>query len=346
MSNTSGRVTDLETELDFPGGEGWLREFEKRNSEGNAKRKRIALEQFDRYCVEEGLRLDDVGDRDLELFSYWLDDEGLAHSTIPGRWYDVRKYLNQHFDEDVGWLDPDAGNAHVSAEEWILEWLDEGTQTVGLKDDDIHWLPQEDIQKLIDGAKNLKNRLVIELLWNTGCRPSEVARMKKRRVTRDSRSIRVETSKRDNHTRTVFYSRSMRRTMREWLDRGGRASMAFASESPFLVVGYNTPGVQARQINEIVRMAADEAGIQEVMIPTAGEDGEGNPIENNRVVPKTLRHSFAVHSVRGVKRSGTPPIDIERLSRIMGHSSLESTREYLKFRTSDLRDAYDSSFPG
>ncbi|WP_165874948.1 tyrosine-type recombinase/integrase [Natrarchaeobius oligotrophus] len=344
MSNTSGRATTLKTSTDFPNGESWLTRQKVKNSEGNAKQKRIALEQFDEFLDDYGYTLDTIDNDALESFSIWLDDEkGLAHSTLPHRWYAVRAYLNKHIDTEIGYLDDE--------DSYILEWIDGGTKTTQEQDKDIHWLPQDMIGELIDGAKNLKNRLVIQLLWHTGCRPSEVARMKHRRLDRENRCITVQTSKvedsnAENYERDVFYGRSLRADMREWMDHGGRASYPYAEESPYLVVGYNTPGIGARQVNKIVRLAAKEAEIQEDMIETAGEDGDGEPVKNNRVVPKTLRHSFAVHSVRGRERSGSPAMDLERLRRLMGHASLDTTRQYLQFRRSELRDAYDQSHPG
>lgn len=340
----SGRIDTLETEIDFPQGEKWLSKQATKNSDENAKQKRIALEQFDEFLLDEGVESLDVVDNNvLDEFSLWLEySENLAHSTISHRWYAVRSYLNKHINEEVGYVESD--------EEYILDWLDSGTETLKQQDRDVHWLPIDTINQLIEGAKNLKNRLVIELLWNTGCRPSEISRMKLRRHHPDTRSIEVKTSKvqdtdAPNYERTVFYSRSMRNTMREWLDRGGRASYPYADESPYLIVGYNTPSISARQINKIVRMAAEKAGIQEDMIQTANTDDDDSPVVVNRVVPKTLRHSFAVHNVRGREKSGTPPMDIERLRRIMGHSSLEITRHYLQYRESELRDAYDASHP-
>ncbi|MFB6185616.1 MAG: tyrosine-type recombinase/integrase [Halobacteriaceae archaeon] len=334
----SGRYKTLQTEIDFPQGERWLQREAVQNSEQNAKQKRIALEQFDDFLTSYGFdSLESVDNTVLEDFSVWLDDErGHAHSTLSHRWYAVRAYLNKHVEDGLGYLDVD--------DEWILSWIDQGTETVKQQDRDVHWLPLDTIEQLIEGAKNLKNRLVIELLWNTGCRPSEISRMKLRRLNRDGRSIEVKTSKvqdsdAPNYERTVFYSRSMRKTMREWLDRGGRDSHPFADDSPYLVVGYNTPSIDARQINKIVRMAAEEAGIQEDMIQRSDDE------TNYRVTPKTLRHSFAVHSVRGRDKSGSPPIDLERLRRLMGHSSLEVTRHYLQYRESELRDAYDASHP-
>jgi len=332
----SGRTTTLQTTTEFPRGESWLKKQKVKNSKSNAKQKRIALEQFDRFLQEQGLTLESVDNTILEDFSIWLDaEEGLAHSTLTHRWYAVRSYLNDVIDDSLGYVDGD---------DYILKWVESGTETNKQQDRDIHYLPIESINDLISGAKNLKNKLVIQLLWATGCRPSEISRLKLRRLDRDNRAITVKTSKvqdsdASNYERTVFYPRSMRSTMREWLDLGGRDSYPHASESPYLIVGYNTPSISARQINKIVRNAAEEAGIQEDMVIRS--DG----VVNNRITPKTLRHSFAVHSVRGREKSGTPPIDIERLRRLMGHSSLDITRHYLQYRESEIRDAYDRSHP-
>lgn len=339
----SGRTTELQTELDFPNGEKWLRRQNAKYSEDNAKQKRIALEQFDEFLRESGITdLEVVDNTVLEDFSFWLDEEELAHSTISHRWYAVRAFLNKHISDGVGYIDEE--------DEYILKWLDKGTKTQNELDSDVHWLSQDKIERLIDGAKNLKNSIVIALLWHTGCRPSEISRMKLRRHDETRRAIRVKTSKvedpdADNYERTVFYGESLISDMNEWLNRGGRASYPHAAESPYLIVGYNTPSISARQINKIVRTAADRAGIQEDMIETANEDSDGETVSTYRVTPKALRHSFAVHSVRGKRKSGSPPMDIERLRRLMGHSSLDVTRHYLQYRESELRDAYDRSHP-
>lgn len=366
MANESGRTTTLETDLEYPAGELWLQDIEKRNSKGTAKRKRISLEQFNAYLVEEhGVvdkntlsdfdsflesiyphksEVEEKGNELLKRFSHYLDDQGLAHSTIPHRFYAVRQYLNEYIidDFDIGYVEDE--------DVYLLDWLDKGTKTYREAGERAHWLEIDDIENLIDSAKNLKNALVCALLWNTGCRPSEIARMKLEKTYPEERRIRVKTSKVDDtnnplYRRDVFWSRSMDRMMREWLQRGGRSSYSFADESEYLIVGYNTPSISSRQVNKIVRMAAESAGIQQRNIQTAMEDSDENQVATNRVTPKTLRHSFAVHSVRGRDKSGTPSIDLERLRRLMGHTSIESTKFYLQFTSSDLRDVYDKSHP-
>lgn len=382
MSNFSGRKTELKTELNFPFGEEWLSDLLAADqSPGNVKRKRIALEQFDRFLIDYyGVSDDDILNRDkfedfysdlyphMELpencahelmrrFSIWLaDEEGLAHSSVQGRWYDVRTYLNKYivkttnFDtEGIGYIKKDNPKFE---DNYILEWLDAGSETrKQLEDEAYNWLELEEIIKLVNGAKNFKNEMVIRCLWEFGCRPRELANIKLNQHNPDTRSFYIRTLKIDDsdhplYRRHVYYSREMREYMRDWLDRGGREAYAYGDKddngewkSGYLIVGYNTPKIGGLQVNEIVKMAAEKAGIQDDGVKRS--DG----YHVNRVTARTLRHSFAVHSVRGVERTGTPPMDIERLRRILGHRSLESTKSYLQFRDIELRDAFDRCHP-
>jgi site-specific recombinase XerD len=291
------------------------------------------------YGFEDISQIDNVA---LEDFSYFLVDEDYgnhAHSTTRQRWYLVRNYLNDHIDEELGWED----------DSWILSWTRGGTETAHQRDLEIHWLPIPMIHQLIEGATEhrhtpLRNELIVRVLWNTGCRPSEIARMQTRRVNLSSRSITVQNSKvkdtdADNYEKTVFFTRKTRRLMREWLNRGGRAELLHSEESIRLFPGYNTKEISSRQVNSIVRQAADAADVQEDSLERA--DG----VMVNRVTPKALRHSFAVHSVRGRELSGTPAMDLETLRQIMGHATLETVRQYLQFREATTRNTFDSCFP-
>jgi integrase/recombinase XerD len=320
----------------------WLWRRSQKYSRDTAKQARIALEQFDAFLVVNDFpSIEAIDNQGMEDFSLFLKDEeygNLAESTLEKRWYAVRKYLNDHIDEDVGWLEGD---------DWILEWTDGETETVKERRLEIHWLEIPAIHKLIEGASEhpitpLRNELIVRILWNTGCRPSEVARMQKDRVDLSTRSIEVKSSKskgkdKKDRERTVFFTRETRRLMREWLKRGGRDSLVTASESIRLFPGYNSTSISSRQVNSIVRQAADAAGIQEESIKRA--DG----VTINRVTPKALRHSFAVWSVRPRSESGTPSMDLVTLMKLMGHSSLETVRQYLMDDT--LGAKFDECFP-
>jgi len=51
--------------------------------------------------------------------------------------------------------------------------------------------------------------------------------------------------------------------------------------------------------------------------------------------PHTLRRSFAINLVRN-------GMDIRRVQLLLGHANLNTTQVYLRFRDSDIREAYDA----
>ncbi len=169
----------------------------------------------------------------------------------------------------------------------------------------------------------LRNELLVKLMMNTGIRPSEAVKIRLRDVNRDERRITIDTSKRKGHTRPIWYSEQVALLMNRWLGTD-RASMPTASDSPYLFLTRYSEQMAKSRPNRIVGAAAEDAGIQEVLF----KDADGK--KRNRITAATLRHSYAVHSVR----SG---MDVRTLQMLMGHESISTTEKYLEFRDDTLR---------
>lgn len=56
------------------------------------------------------------------------------------------------------------------------------------------------------------------------------------------------------------------------------------------------------------------------------------------VHPHLLRHSLAVHLLRG-------GVDVRVIQEILGHARLDTTKVYLRLVPGDLREAYDRAMP-
>ncbi|WP_455380048.1 tyrosine-type recombinase/integrase [Acidihalobacter prosperus] len=60
---------------------------------------------------------------------------------------------------------------------------------------------------------------------------------------------------------------------------------------------------------------------------------------NTRLYPHLLRHSAAVHMLRG-------GADVRHIQEFLGHSSLETTKIYLRMVPGDLREGYEKAMVG
>lgn len=187
------------------------------------------------------------------------------------------------------------------------------------------YLEMDEYEQLVTNVHEpkLRNELLIKLMMNTGIRPSEAVKIRIRDIDREERRIMIDTSKRQGHTRPVWYSQEVGLLLNRWLE-SDRASMPTASDSPYLFITRYSEQMSARRPNRVVDAAAEDAGIQEVLFV----DPDGR--RHDRITAHTLRHSYAVHSVR----SG---MDVRTLQMLMGHESISTTEKYLEFRDDTLR---------
>ena len=131
----------------------------------------------------------------------------------------------------------------------------------------------------------------------------------------------------DDPMRTVFYQSSLDFLLEQWIDGGYRDSFPNATDSPYLFTGDRRPAINSDDVGVIVKEAATEAGVNEVMY----EDAHGN--ERWKLTSHALRHGHAVEALK----SG---IDVRTVQKHLGHSSLDMTMRYLNLIDNDVREAY------
>lgn len=179
-------------------------------------------------------------------------------------------------------------------------------------------------------SPQLRNELIIRLLWQTGVRRQELAVVELDDIDTENRSISVYSTK-TGDTRTVFYQPSLDFLMNQWLNAGYRDSLFPASDSPYLLVTQRADHIHDHTINEIVKQAAENAGIQEIMY----EDGGG--MKRHKITAHSLRHGHAVYALKC-------DIDIRTVQKHLGHKTLDMTLKYLRLVDKDVKDKYHQRF--
>ena len=165
--------------------------------------------------------------------------------------------------------------------------------------------------KARDGAVRARDTAVLELLYATGLRVSELAGLDLDDVDRAIRTVRVLGKGRKE--RIVPYGSRAPGALAAYLEgRGGGAGPLFA----------NPRGgrLTVRSLYTIVRRSAVSTGI------------------TRRVSPHTLRHTFATHLLNA-------GADLRVIQELLGHSRLSTTQRYTHVGADQLMRVYDAAHP-
>ncbi len=155
---------------------------------------------------------------------------------------------------------------------------------------------------MIELTKNLKHKLIIELLYSTGIRLSELRNLRIRDLELDENILWVRKGK-GAKDRMVILSKKLSEELKEYTKN--------RDPNDFLFHGWHGQ-ISSRAVQKIIKEAAERANIAK------------------RVTPHVLRHSFATHLLE----SG---VDIRKIQVLLGHSNLSTTQIYTSVSSTELK---------
>jgi integrase/recombinase XerC len=163
----------------------------------------------------------------------------------------------------------------------------------------------------------LRDRLIVELLYASGIRVSELVGLDVDDVDHARRTLRV--LGKGAKERTVPYGAAAERALADWL-RAGRPALARPGSGPALLLGARGARIDPRAVRTVVhqRVAA---------VPGAPDLG-----------PHGLRHSAATHLLEG-------GADLRTVQELLGHASLATTQIYTHVSVERLRQVYRQAHP-
>lgn len=167
---------------------------------------------------------------------------------------------------------------------------------------------QEEYKKTIYTTRDL---LIIELLYDTGCRVEELVTIKLKNINELEKNIKV--LGKGAKERIVFYGEYTIDTLHEYLK--DREIILDGKSSEYLFVSKESGKLTTRRISQI---------LDNIMKLVA--------IKNN-VTPHTLRHTFATHLLNH-------GADLRSVQELLGHSSLSTTQIYTHVSNERLRQVY------
>lgn len=168
-------------------------------------------------------------------------------------------------------------------------------------------LTKQEIDRLMAAAANPRDRAVLELFYATGCRISEIARLKVGDVDFRQREIRV--LGKGNRERIALFGKAAADALTAYLD--GR-------KNGLLFPGRMLKRAAPWMLRNIIKAVGNRAGL--------------------RVRPHMLRHSVATHLL-------THGANLGYVREFLGHRSLSSTQIYTHVAIDDLARVHEQCHP-
>lgn len=161
-----------------------------------------------------------------------------------------------------------------------------------------------------------RDTLIIELLYATGVRVSELVNIKIKDINREEKLIKV--LGKGNKERIVIYNNHTKKALDTYLKAGYNYFNKKSSE--YLILNKNGNKLSERYIREIINKKVSQASL------------------DIKISPHTLRHTFATD----ILENGA---DLMTVKELLGHESLNTTSIYTHITNEQIKKTYNLAHP-
>ena len=182
-------------------------------------------------------------------------------------------------------------------------------------------LSKEEVENLLDidlkDSFSYRNKAMLELLYSTGLRVSEIVNLKLNNIDFDN--CVVKTIGKGKKERIIPISDYAIYYLKKYIDEY-RNMMLKTNIHDYIFVNNHGNSMTRQGFFKIIKNIAEEKGIK------------------TKISPHTLRHSFATHLL-------DYGADLRSIQEMLGHSNLSTTQIYTHVSSEHLKDNYKKSHP-
>ncbi len=167
-----------------------------------------------------------------------------------------------------------------------------------------------------DSPKEIRDKAMLELLYATGIRVSELISLKVSDVNLKMGYILCRDS---NKERIIPFGREAKNALIKYLDKT-REEMLGSNDSDVLFGNCSGQAMSRQGFWKLIKYYAKKADIK------------------SEITPHTLRHSFAAHLVEN-------GADLRSVQEMLGHSDISTTQIYANMNHNHIREVYAKAHP-
>ncbi len=281
--------------------------IERNYSNYTIKNYLIDITEFITYCNNFNKNYLNIKYTDIKSYLTHLYEKKYKSTTISRKISALRTFYAFLYDKNI---------VDKNVFEYITLPKKEKRLPKYLSNDDI-----DEIFKIIDISTPLgiRNRLILELLYGSGLRVSELCNIKLSDIDFSNKSIRI--IGKGKKERIVYYGEPCKRIIDLYLN-GTRDEILGKNKNEYLIIGN-------KKSNKSLSVRSVELILNNIIESTS---------LNKKASPHTLRHTFATHLLND-------GCDILIVKELLGHSSLDTTGIYTHISNEMLRKVYLNNHP-
>lgn len=280
-------------------------EYEKNYSNFTITNYEKDLYLFLEYLNENNIkRYNDVEYQDIRLYINYLYDLNYNNKTISRHISTLRSFFKYLKIKDMINENPMILISNPKLDKKLPKYLN-----------------YEDTEKLLNAFdKNniigIRNSLILEMLYSTGIRVSELTNIKLNDISMSTKSIKI--TGKGNKQRIVYFGSKCLELIKLYL----KVSYSILNKDniDYLILSKTGKKINDREIRSIIDDAASIAGI------------------NMKISPHVLRHTYATHMLDGGS-------DLRSVQELLGHSNLSTTQIYTHLTNEKIRNVYLNTHP-
>ena len=171
-------------------------------------------------------------------------------------------------------------------------------------------------QPNVNEIKGIRDKAMLEVLYATGMRVTELVTLKIDDVDIDMEYVLCRT---ENRTRVIPIGSKAIESLTLYLEKA-RGALLKNGEDAFLFLNCFGKSMTRQGFWKIIKVYASKAGI------------------DDEITPHILRHSFAYHLIEN-------GADLQSVQEMMGHSDISTTQMYSRINRNKLKEVYNKAHP-
>lgn len=279
-------------------------EEEKHSSENTLSSYTRDINQYFQWLASENISPENAAQVDVDRYTKYLLSLGKSVATVTRSLASLKSFYNYLLGQHIVPTNPAKGVSLEKVERKLPQILTSKEVELFLEQPD----PRD--------AKGCRDKAMLELLYATGIRVTELINLNMEHLNLSAGFLRCVTQKKE---RIIPLYPTAVRALADYMEHV-RPQLIERLEERALFVNMNGSRMSRQGFWKIIKHYQDQAGIQK------------------DITPHTLRHSFAAHLLEN-------GADLRSIQEMLGHADISSTQVYTQVINQKLKDVYNKAHP-